>query len=368
VFLVNVPIVALALISGHFLVPRSKDPEQAPLDPLGAILSIVGIGSLVYGLIQAPERGWASGATLAAFAAAAVLLALFVAWELRVDEPMLDMSFFRNPAFSIGSSGMILIFLSMYGVMFLITQYFQLVLGYSPLSAAVRFLPISPIMIVVATRTPLLAGRFGAHRVVATGMALVSVSLFMFRALDAGTSYLYVLACIVPLTTGMAMAMSPMTASIMSAVPARRAGAGSAMNDATREIGAALGVAVLGSLAASRYTNSMHGIIGTVPEAARGSVNSSLAGALQEAKELDPAAARDIVLAAQHAFVDGIHFAVTIGGCLAATAAILVWRYLPHQASHETALEAAEHMAELGVGGTPPAFVSTSPSEPSSRP
>jgi EmrB/QacA subfamily drug resistance transporter len=154
VFLVNVPIIALALIAGRFLVPKSKDPLQAPLDPVGAVLSTIGIVSLVYGLIQAPEHGWASSSTLTAFAIAVVVLAIFVAWELHVDEPMLDMSLFRNPAFSAGSGGMVLIFLSMFGVMFLITQYFQLILHFSPLGASVRFLPMSPIMVLIATQTP----------------------------------------------------------------------------------------------------------------------------------------------------------------------------------------------------------------------
>jgi EmrB/QacA subfamily drug resistance transporter len=361
VFLVNVPIVALAFASGWFLVPRSKDPEQAPLDPLGAVLSTFGIASLVYGLIQAPQKGWGSGSTLGTFAVAAVILTIFVLWELRVAEPMLDMSLFRNAAFSAGSGGMILIFLAMFGVMFLITQYFQLVLGYSPLGASVRFLPMSPIMVIVATRTPWLAARFGAHRTVSTGMALVALGLIMFRGLGIDTSYLYVLLCIVPLVTGIAMAMSPMTASIMSAVPARRAGTGSAMNDATRELGAALGVAVLGSLAASRYSHSINGAAATIPPSSLSAVRSSLATALDQANTLTPSDGRAVTLAAKHAFVDGIHFAVTAGAALAAIAAIVVLRFLPHQASHETSLESVEHMAELGVGGTLPAFVTDPP-------
>jgi MFS transporter, DHA2 family, multidrug resistance protein len=353
VFLINVPIVLLALAAGWFLVPSSKDPLSAPLDPLGAGLSIVGISTLVYGLIEAPAEGWASASTLVAFAAALVVLAVFVAWELRVAEPMLDMSLFRAPAFTAGSGGMVLIFLAMYGVMFLITQYFQLVLGFSPLSAALRFLPISPIMIIVATRTPAMSARFGAHRTVAAGMGLVAVGLFMFRWLAVDTSYLYVFACIVPLTSGIATAMSPMTASIMSAVPPRRAGTGSAMNDATRELGAALGVAVLGSLAASEYTRSMHAVLQTVPASARGQISSSLAGALDQAKSLDPTVAHNVVTSASQSFVNGIHFAVTIGAALAVIAAGVVLRYLPHEAVHESPAEAVEHTAEVGIGGTP---------------
>ncbi len=138
VFLVNVPIVVTALVLGYFLVPKSRDPEEARLDPVGAVLSIVGVSSLVYGLIEAPANGWSSSDTLIAFAIAFVVLGMFAAWELRVDEPMLDLRYFRNPAFSTGTTGMVLVFMAMFGVMFLITQYFQLVLDYSPLEAALR--------------------------------------------------------------------------------------------------------------------------------------------------------------------------------------------------------------------------------------
>ncbi|MBV9285795.1 MAG: MFS transporter, partial [Acidimicrobiia bacterium] len=167
VFFVNVPFILLALVSGWFLVPRSKDPEEARVDPGGAVLSIIGIVALVYGLIEAPEKGWGSSSTLVAFAVAVVVLVAFALWEKRVDEPMLDIRYFRDPAFSTGSGGMILVFLGMYGVMFMLTQYLQLVLGYSAFGAAIRFLPMTPIMLLVAPRTPWLSERIGAHRVVA---------------------------------------------------------------------------------------------------------------------------------------------------------------------------------------------------------
>ncbi len=360
VFLVNVPIIALALVAGWFLVPKSRDPEQGKLDPLGAVLSIVGISSLVYGLIQAPAKGWGSVGTLGAFALAAVVLAVFVAWELRVDEPMLDMHFFRNPAFSTGTGGMILVFLAMFGVMFLVTQYFQLVLGYSPLSSALRMLPMAPIMIIVAPLTPRLSRKFGAHRVVAMGMVFVTVGLLMFRALGLHTPYLYVLACFIPLVSGIALTMSPMTAAIMGAVPARRAGAGSAMNDATRELGAALGVAVLGSVAASHYTNDVAKLAGHLSGADQAAAETSLAGALNTASHLPAAAARALTVGSQEAFIGGIHLAVTVGAILAAVAAVIVYRYLPKSIGAEGAMhgpiESMEDMAELGLGGTPPIF------------
>jgi EmrB/QacA subfamily drug resistance transporter len=360
VFLINVPFILLALVTGWFLVPTSRDPEQARLDPVGAVLSTIGISSLVYGLIEAPGKGWASTPTLSAFVIAIVVLSAFVLWELRVEEPMLDIRYFRNPAFSTGTGGMVLVFLAMFGVMFLITQFFQLVLDYSPLSAAIRLLPMAPIMIIVAPLTPRLSAKFGAHRTVATGMILVAVGFVMFHGLGLHTPYLYVLACLVPLVSGIALAMSPMTAAIMSAVPPRRAGAGSAMNDATRELGAALGVAVLGSFAASRYGSALERFLTRLSPAERASARASLAGALHVAAHVPGPAGRELRVGAQQAFVGGIQLAVTAGAVLAAIAAVIVLRYLPHTLTPEGALsgpvEAMENVAELGLAGVPPAF------------
>ncbi|MDQ1462522.1 MAG: hypothetical protein QOI08_4006, partial [Actinomycetota bacterium] len=351
---------AVALIAGKFLVPKSRDPEESQFDPLGAVLSIIGIVALVYGLIEAPDKGWMSVGTLAAFAVAIVVLALFVAWELHTPEPMLDMHYFRIPAFSTGTGGMILVFVAMYGVMFLITQYFQEVLGYSPLSAALRLMPIAAIMMVVAPNTPKLSARFGAHRAVAFGMLLIATGLFLLIGLTTHTPYAYVVMCLVPLTTGIALSMSPMTASIMSAVPPRRAGAGSAMNDATRELGAALGIAVLGSVAASRYASSVAPALRGLSKVDQSSARTSIAGALRVASTLPGAAGRTLASSASHAFINGIHLAVVVGAILAVISAVIVYRNLPHSLVPSGAMhgptEALEEVAAMGLGGVPPVF------------
>jgi EmrB/QacA subfamily drug resistance transporter len=360
VFFINVPFVLTALVAGFFLVPKSKDPEQGVLDPLGAFLSIVGLVSLVYGLIEAPDRGWAAPVTLAAFAVAAIALTAFVLWELHVDEPMLDIRYFRKPAFAVGTSGMMLVFLAMFGSMFLLTQYFQLVLGLSPLDAALLLLPMAPIMIIVAPLTPRLSARFGANRTVAGGMLLLAGGFLMLRTIGVDSSPLRVIVALVPMTAGMALAMSPMTAAIMSSVPPRRAGAGSAMNDATRELGAALGIAVMGSIASSQYSSQLAGLTSGLPDAARHAAESSISGAIQVASQLPGSAGEALKLGAESAFVDGLHFAVTAGSLLALGAAFLVWRFLPRQLAHEGAMhgagEAMEEAAELGIAGIPPVF------------
>lgn len=363
IFLINVPIIAVALVAGHFVLPRSRDPEHASLDPIGALLSIVGIVALVYGLIEAPDQGWASPATLISFAVAAVVLTLFVLWELHTDEPMLDMHYFRLPAFSTGTGGMILVFVSMYGVMFLISQYFQLVLGYSALGAALRLMPIALIMLVVAPLTPRLSARFGAHRTVACGMLAIAAGLALFNGLAPDTSYAYVVVCVIPLTTGIALAMSPMTASIMGAVPERRAGAGSAMNDATRELGAALGIAILGSVAASHYATKIAPFLRRLSPADQEAARTSIAGALRVASTLPSRAGQVLTAAADNAFVEGIHLAVTVGAVLALISACIVLRFLPHSLTPSGAVagpvESIEEAAELGIAGVPPVFADT---------
>ena len=201
VFLVNVPIIAAR--ARRRLLPRARSrgtPRRRSSTRSARCSRSSASSSLVYGLIEAPDNGLGRAPRRSPRSrVAVVVLALFVLWELHVDEPMLDMRYFRNPAFSTGTGGMILVFLAMYGVMFLITQYFQLVLGYSPLGAALRLLPMAPIMIVVAPLTPRLSARFGAHRVVAVGMLLVAVGLLMFRGARRRTRRTaYVLVCVHP--------------------------------------------------------------------------------------------------------------------------------------------------------------------------
>jgi Na+/melibiose symporter-like transporter len=335
------------------------------------VLSIVGIASLVYGLIQAPGKGWTHPETLTAFGVAIVVLVAFAWWETHRDEPMLDMAYFRNPAFSTATGGMVLVFLSMYGVMFLVTQYFQLILGYSALGAALRFLPMAPMMIIVSPLTPRIVNRIGSNRTVALGMSLITVAFLLFSRLGIDTPYSYLLLCLFPLSGGLALTMSPMTAAIMSAVPPRRAGSGSAMNDATRELGAALGVAVLGSVAASRYSGQISDALPNLSGGDQAAARASLAGALEAAAGLPGRAGAALADVAEHAFVSGIHLAALTGACLAATAAALVYRFLPGQiAQHGAAhgpVEAVEDVAELGLAGVPPVFADTPPPDGSRR-
>ena len=248
-FLVNVPVIAVALLAGWPLVRESKDPASEPLDPVGAALSIAGLVSLVYAIIEAPGRGWSDPVIVAAFAAAAVLLVAFVVWELRVAHPMLDMGFFRDPRFSAASGAITLVFFALFGSIFLLTQHLQFVLGYSPLEAGVRILPIAA-LIVTAPVSARVVEHVGTKLVVAAGLLVVAGGLGLLSTVGIDDGYGLVAASLAVLGTGMGLTMAPATESIMGALPLAKAGVGSAMNDTTRKVGGALGVAVLGSVLA----------------------------------------------------------------------------------------------------------------------
>jgi EmrB/QacA subfamily drug resistance transporter len=330
VFLVNIPVIILAFVAGKVLLPTSRDPEQPPLDLPGAALSIVGLVTLVYGIIEGPEHGWLSATTIAIFLLAAVVLALFGWRESHTEHPMLDLSLFRNRRFSVASGGMTLVFFAMYGTFFLVSQYFQLVLGYSPFESGVFQLPMAIVMMTMAPRAPVLVARYGAHKVVSTGLVFVAFGLLVFSSLGAHTSIWWMYLSLLPLGGGMAITMAPLTAQIMSAVSLGKAGVGSAMNDTTRELGGALGVAVLGSLVTSQYTSSIDQHLGGVHGASRSLAESGMTGAFQVAQHLG-AAGGDLVEGAKQAFMDGVHVAAICGALVVLVAAVIVRRVLPHE-------------------------------------
>jgi len=177
IFLINVFVVVVALVAGFFLIPRSREKVHAPLDPFGALLSIAGLSALVYGIIEAPDHGWTSTQTLFTFGAAIVLLGLFVWWELRAKEPMLDLRFFKNPRFTAATTAITLVFFAMFGSYFLFTQYLQFVHGYDPLSAGLRILPWALAYLISATQSAKLVERFGQRLVVASGLTIAGLGL-----------------------------------------------------------------------------------------------------------------------------------------------------------------------------------------------
>jgi MFS family permease len=261
---------------------------------------------------------------------------------------MLDLRLFRDRRFSIASVGIAMVFFAMFGTFFLSTQLFQLVHGLSPLEAGLMLLPMSLTLMLVSPQAAGLAERFGVSTLAPVGMTIVTVGLVVMAGLTQLDTYWWLIGGMMVMATGMALTMTPLTTLIMSSVPPARAGMGSAMNDATRELGGALGVAVLGSLTTTVYVNQLPSLDG-LGAAARAESESGLAGALQSAGGLGADAAGALAAGARSAFVDGMSVATLVAAALAGTAAIIARRFLPRHA-----VSVSAPAAEYEFAATPP--------------
>lgn len=342
IFLINIPIIVFALVVGAIIIPKSQDPDHQPLDLPGAFLSIVALSSLVYAIIEAPHKGWLSGTTLGIFALAAVAMALFAWRELSARTPMLDLRLFLDRRFSVASLGMTLTFFAMFGTFFLMAQYFQMVLDYSPLESGLLQLPVAVIMVVVSPQIPTYVVRFGAARVVPFGLTFVALGLGGFSAIGVDSSLVVIYMAMVPLAFGISCCMTPLTTLIMQSVPMNRAGVGSATNDTTRELGGALGVAVLGSVVTSNFASGIGGVLGGLPDAARDAAESGLAGALEVAAGVGGSQGQTIADTARQAFVDGVGSAALVGGAIVLAAAVVSFFFLPRAAGDDAVEDATD--------------------------
>jgi len=339
VFLINVFIVAVALVLGFFLVPESKDPAATPLDPMGALLSIGGLTALVYAIIEAPAQGWTDGIVLAGFGLAVLLLGLFLWWERRSEHPMLRLEFFRNPRFSAASAAIAMVFFAMFGTIFLLTQYLQFVLGFSPLEAGIRVMPVAT-MVIAAPLAARVVEKVGTKKVVTVGLTVVAIAMGWLALIDVSSGYGHVAITLSLLGLGMGAAMAPATESIMGSLPLAKAGVGSAMNDTTRQVGGALGVAILGSVLASSYGAAMAPFVANLPPEAAALAGDSIGGAIRVAGQIGESAA-PLIAAANEAFVNAMTSAVWVASAIALIGAVLTWRYLP---AHELDPESTAHL------------------------
>jgi EmrB/QacA subfamily drug resistance transporter len=346
VFVVNVPFVVVGIVATLAIVPESRSPERAPLDPVGALLSIGGLVALVYGFIEVPSRGWSDPAILGSLGAAVVLLVAFAAWERRLDHPMLDVGLFRDRRFSAASLSVTLTFFSLMGVLFLLTQYLQGVLGLSALETGIRFIPIAAGVIIASPVAATLVARIGTRYVTALGLLVVAGGLVFLATLGVASSDLHVAGVLFVVAVGMGLAMTPATDAIMSALPEAQFGVGSAVNDTTREIGGALGVAVLGSLFAGTYASHLAGAVTGLPAEAAAAVQESIAGAAAVAQVVGGDAGAAILAAARQAFVDGMTWTAVLGAGFAVAGAAIALRFLPDRVS-----SSADALAAAGEPG-----------------
>jgi len=343
VFFINVPIIVLALASGAILLPSSRDPEHRALDPVGSMLSIAGLGTLLYAIIQAPERGWTDPLILVLFAVSLVTLTAFVRFESATASPMLPMDRFTDPRFSVGAGAIFLTFFAMFGVFFVLTQYLQFVLSYSPLRAGAATLPMALSMVVSAPRSASLAERFGRKRVMAAGMVILAVGMVVLSTLSTGSSYPNLAVALVFLGSGIGLAMAPATGAIMESMPLGKAGVGSAVNDTTRELGGSLGVAVLGSLLSSGYRSGLGrgaftGQLAELPPALAEKTRESAGAALGIARQV-PGSAGDLLASlARHSYTNAMGTAFMVAAAVSLVSAGLVLRFMPGRAAVPAAL------------------------------
>jgi len=323
--LVNVPIVVATIVAVRTFAPDSRDDTRTPLDPVGALLSLVGLSALIFGIIQGPEDGWTSTPVVAAFVAAAVALSLFVGWERRSDHPMLPLSLFRDRRLSVGSGVITVAFFVMFGFFFLMTQYLQFGRGFSPLEAGLASLPLALTFVAVSPRSAALAERYGAPKVMALGLLVVAVGFAVLTTLTPGTPYLVIAGAFALLGAGMSISAAPATSEIMTSVPLSKAGVGSAINDTTRELGGALGIALLGSVANSAYRSGIELDGVSLPAAAREGAGESIGAASAIAEQVPGGA--DVATRAASAFTDAFTLTntVAVGIALAAAAGVLAF-------------------------------------------
>ena len=345
VFLLNVPVAIVAIIGGYFYIVESRDEDAPRADIPGVILSIAGLFSLVYAIIRAGEIGWGSSEVVIVGAASVVILAVFAAWESYTDRPMLPMGFFKNPSFSAASIAIAMSVFAMFGSLLFVSQFLQTVQGYSALEGGIRTLPMAITFMIASGMSAVVGARLGIKLTVALGILVAAAGFYyssQVYAVDA--PYIDIATSLVIIAVGLGLVMAPATDSIMGSVPEHRAGIGSAMNDTTREVGGALGVAVLGTVLNNVYIDSVNSLEGQVPEPVFEAARDSVQGAhfVAASPDIPAELATTILNVADTAFVSGISDAFFIGTFILIGAALLVLVALPAKVRPP----ADEHLSE----------------------
>jgi EmrB/QacA subfamily drug resistance transporter len=319
VFVALVPLALLAAVVVWRVVPESRDPSTPKIDRAGLATATLAISALVYTVIEAPARGWTSPASLTGLAAALILTATFVRIERRRQHPMLDVTLFTHRAFSAASGAVTVAFFALFGFIFLITQYMQFIRHYGTLSTGARILPVALSIGAASVLGANLAGRLGTRRIVMTGLSLLGLSFLWISQASTTIPYTTIVMQMIVMGTGLGLTSAPATESILSVLPPAKAGVGSAVNDATREAGGTLGVAVIGSVYTSLYaTGLLHSAAARLPHSVLHLAQNSVGAGYGVAAHA-PAALRAPVLGAvQSSFMSGLH-----AGCLVATGVCL---------------------------------------------
>ncbi|MER5500343.1 MFS transporter [Streptomyces sp. NPDC002561] len=347
IFLVNVPVVIVALIAMVLLVPDSKDPRPGRIDPIGVLLSIVGLVLLVYGIIRGGELAdFTDAIVLLSIAGGLLVLIGFVWHEKRSTHPAIDISYFKEPSFSAAVAAIALVFFALMGVTFFSAFYMQSVRGWSALESGLMLLPLAAAQMIFAPRARLLVDRFGARAVCTVGMLLVAIGLAAFALFDGATPVWVLCLLLFVQGTGMAHVMTPVTVSVMQALPREKAGSGSAVNNTFRQVGGALGVAVLGSVLSTVYRGDIEGHLDALPAGLRETAGESIEATLGVADRMGAAGA-PLIDAANDAFLKAMHVTAIGSATIALVGALVVALFLPGKPP------AGQEPGGSGKGGRP---------------
>ncbi|MEU1272210.1 MFS transporter [Streptomyces sp. NPDC005799] len=329
VFLINVPIVILALVLMVWLVPDSRDPRPGRLDPIGVVLSVVGLVLLVYGIIKGGQLAdFTDPQVLSTIAAGLLVLAGFVVFEKRSDHPSLDVTYFKNKVFSAAMAAIALVFFALMGVTFFAVFYTQSVRGYSPLQSGLLMLPLAAAQLIFAPRARLLVDRFGNKVTTGGGLVLLAGMLAAFAGFEADTPIWVLEVVFFLMGTGMAHVMTPTSVVIMQALPREKAGSASALSNTFRQVGGALGIAVLGSVLSTAYRNGIEGKLGLLPPGLRDTAAESIEATLGVAAKLGPRG-KALVSQANDAFLHAMHVTALCGTVVALLGAVVAFWFLP---------------------------------------
>lgn len=333
VFLINVPLVAVAIAGVFAAVPETAEPGGHRLDRLGTLLVALSLVAVVDAIIEAPTRGWTAPLTLAEVVAGLAALGGFAWWELRTTDPLIDLRIFARRAFSASAAAVTVIFFALFGSLFVLTQYLQLVHGYSPLSAGVRALPFAVAMGAVSPVSPLLAKWMGTRLIIPAGMVLMGLGLFDLSTASVHSSYPSLAVAVAIMGAGMGLVMAPASNTIMATVPSHQAGAGSAINDTVREVGGALGIAVIGSISAGAYSARLGSVLRAahVPAQVTHLATGSIAAADMAGSRVGGIAGAELANAAHAAFVHAMSLGLRVAAAVALASAVAAIFALPRR-------------------------------------
>ncbi|MGC5011211.1 MFS transporter [Streptosporangium sp. DT93] len=349
VFLINLPIVAVSMVLIGLVVPESRDPKPSRLDPVGVVLSIIGLVAVTYGIIRGGELATiASAQVLVPTLLGVAVLAAFVWYERRIDHPAFDVRYFRDPRFATAIGMIGIVFFAMMGAMFFLVFYLQIVLGFSALQAGALMIPFAAAQLIFAPLSQQMARRFGGKLSATVSMVIVACALASYSLMDQNTPILALEIVFFVQGAAMANIMPPATTAIMEALPREKAGVGSAMSNTIRQVAGALGVALLGSLLSATYRDQISPALNGLSEEARHIAGESLTGTLSVAQQLGARGAA-LIDPAKLAFIEGMHVTALVSAAIALVGALVVLKWLPGRSAATPAPKTIDHDKEPAV-------------------